>query len=674
MYSLALAILTLFVSLMVPGALFNISATRDLIKATCLAPATSIAMLSLLALVFSRIGHQTDYKSLMICAGIISLLAFGISSIYRYKTNQQHIAIDKKELFCLALFFTAAAVIAAYVFLSALDGPDCYFQAWDNQTHLRRIRLFVVTGNYSPFNNQIYSDAAAAPILSSGGSSFYPSTWHLLGAMLVSLLNIPVAEAANAVNAFCVGILLPLSLFLCLREIGINKPSVLALCAVICVGVPIYPWDLISYGPLYPNLLGFTLLPGEVALLFHLMTKAENKRTSEMTGEFIILLLGIVSLALVHPNCVFALGLILATNIISNTGHQISSKFQNLSKATCFAIPLLVIMLIWITLNRAPFMSNVVNCQWHSIASIPHAFLDSLFLGTTTHPIQIVISILVFIGLYADLKTGKYSFVITYALLIVFYTIDAGTDSIIKPFFTGFWYNDYHRISAMLGLVSILFACKAVNYLQAYWEKNSCMQKQCKQIAATIVAIIALFLIIFYPSIPIPRKQVLNTAFGYQISEMRNQFDKNMIYYDILSPLEENFCKTKLPQFNSNNSTVINNPDDGSLFLYSVYGLNMYYRTWNPPTQDDETKESNLIRCHLNELSSNDDVKKAVKKTGAKYVLQLDHGDQTQEYRIQYNHDNDSEWRGIDLIDETTPGFTLVASNDDIRLYRIDID
>ena len=119
---------------------------------------------------------------------------------------------------------------------------------------------------------------------------------------------------------------------------------------------------------------------------------------------------------------------------------------------------------------------------------------------------------------------------------------------------------------------------------------------------------------------------------------------------------------------------MINNPDDGSLFLYSVYGLNMYYRTWNPPTQDDETKESNLIRCHLNELSSNDDVKKAVKKTGAKYVLQLDHGDQTQEYRIQYNHDNDSEWRGIDLIDETTPGFTLVASNDDIRLYRIDID
>ena len=155
---------------------------------------------------------------------------------------------------------------------------------------------------------------------------------------------------------------------------------------------------------------------------------------------------------------------------------------------------------------------------------------------------------------------------------------------------------------------------------------------------------------------------------------MRYQYSKQLIYYDIFSPIEEEFCKTTLPQFNPDNSVVINNPDDGSLFAYSVYGLNMYYRTWYPPSDKTETIESELIRHHLNEIATNEHVRKAVEKLGAKYVLQLDHGDQTQEYRIQYNDDNAEEWRGIDLIDESTPGFSLVAANDDIRLYRIDLD
>ena len=155
---------------------------------------------------------------------------------------------------------------------------------------------------------------------------------------------------------------------------------------------------------------------------------------------------------------------------------------------------------------------------------------------------------------------------------------------------------------------------------------------------------------------------------------MRNQFDKELIYYDLFSPLEEDFCKTTLAKYNSDNSVVINNPDDGSLFAYSVYGLNMYYRYWNPPAPDTETKESKVIRHHLNEIASNENVRNAVKQIGAKYVIQLDHGEPIQEYRIQYNYDNVDEWRGVDLIDETTPGFTLVASNDDIRLYRIDLN
>ena len=672
MLSLAVSILILFISLMLPGTLLNASLTKDATKAICLAPATSIALLSIFAIVNPRLGIWTQYSSLMIELGCVALGFLVSSAALNRHTAQNSITIKKKELCCLVLFFSISAIIAAYVFLTVLDGPDCYFQAWDNQTHLRKIRAFVETGNYSSFNGQFYKNALTAP--EPLANSFYPSAWHLLAAMLVSLLDIPVTQAANAVNILCVGTILPLTLFLCLQELGIKKPSSLALCAIICLGVPIYPWDLISYGPLYPNLLGFCLLPGEISLFFSLFNKFNQIKLADTLKGVILLFLGLISLALAHPNTVFAWGFILAPYLISRFKFFISAKYRNIPSIACYAIPFAAIFLIWISFTRIPFMHEIVDCYWPAFTSVPKALLSALFLGTTTHPIQILIPLLTFIGVYIELKDRKFCLAATYGLLVIFYTIDAGSNLPVKPLLTGFWYNDYHRVSAMLGLISIFLACLAINRIFVYLEDKLSEQKTSVRTAIVGVIAAGMIALIFYPSIPLPRKHELQTAFGYEINEMRNQFDKELIYYDLFSPLEEDFCKTTLAKYNSDNSVVINNPDDGSIFAYGVYGSNMYYRYWYPPAPDTETKESKVIRHHLNEIASNENVRNAVKQIGAKYVIQLDHGEPTQEYRIQYNYDNADEWRGIDLIDETTPGFTLVASNDDIRLYKIDLN
>lgn len=657
---------------MLPGTLLNASLTKDATKAICLAPATSIALLSIFAIVNPRLGIWTQYSSLMIELGCVALGFLVSSAALNRHTAQNSITIKKKELCCLVLFFSISAIIAAYVFLTVLDGPDCYFQAWDNQTHLRKIRAFVETGNYSSFNSQFYKNALTAP--EPLANSFYPSAWHLLAAMLVSLLDIPVTQAANAVNILCVGTILPLTLFLCLQELGIKKPSSLALCAIICLGVPIYPWDLISYGPLCPNLLGFCLLPGEISLFFSLFNKFNQIKLADTLKGVILLFLGLISLALAHPNTVFAWGFILAPYLISRFKFFISAKYRNIPSIACYAIPFAAIFLIWISFTRIPFMHEIVDCYWPAFTSVPKALLSALFLGTTTHPIQILIPLLTFIGVYIELKDRKFCLAATYGLLVIFYTIDAGSNLPVKPLLTGFWYNDYHRVSAMLGLISIFLACLAINRIFVYLEDKLSEQKTSVRTAIVGVIAAGMIALIFYPSIPLPRKHELQTAFGYEINEMRNQFDKELIYYDLFSPLEEDFCKTTLAKYNSDNSVVINNPDDGSIFAYGVYGSNMYYRYWYPPAPDTETKESKVIRHHLNEIASNENVRNAVKQIGAKYVIQLDHGEPTQEYRIQYNYDNADEWRGIDLIDETTPGFTLVASNDDIRLYKIDLN
>ena len=673
MLSLALATTLLFFSLLIPGMLLNKSLTSNTARAFCLAPASSIAILCFLAIMYAQTGIKASYKTLTAGLILLALVAFLISLPFKLFKKTPREPIKKKELLGLFLFIAIVAFLAAHVFLVVLDGPDCYFQAWDNQSHLRRIRSFIETKNYSSFNSQSYLDSNLPPAASS--PSFYPSAWHLLAAMMVSALNIPVTEAANAVNCLCVGLILPLTFFLILKELGITDPKKLAICAVICIGVPIFPWDLISYGPLYPNLLGFCLLPGEMALLLHLTDVNKEDRAANIIKNAILLLIGITALTFAHTNTVFSLGLMLAPCIVSALGQILNKKMPRAPKVCCYSIPFIAIAAIWIAVNRMPFLKGVVNCSWPAITSLGEAVGSALFLGTTTHPIQVLIPILTFIGICISIKSNRSNLVFTYFILLVFYVIDAGTNLPIKPYLTGFWYNDYHRISAMLGLTSILLASVAASTITSRIEQCMLAQKYSKAIkGATFASItIVIALLVFYPSVPFRKDKNIQTAFGYQTTEMQYQFDKNLIYYDVFSPLEEAFCTTTVKQLNPGNALIINNPDDGSLFAYSVYGINVYYRFWYPPSKHLETEESKLIRLHLDEVDHNEEVQQAVKKLGAKYVIQLDHGDASQEYRIVYNNDNQNKWQGIDRIDESTPGFTLIASYDDMRLYSIDL-
>ena len=77
-----------------------------------------------------------------------------------------------------------------------------------------------------------------------------------------------------------------------------------------------------------------------------------------------------------------------------------------------------------------------------------------------------------------------------------------------------------------------------------------------------------------------------------------------------------------------------------------------------------------IIDRHLSEFSWSRAVRNAVKATGAQYVLQLDQSDDSEAtfYEAFYNP---KKWSGVLTIDETTPGFELIISDGDMRLYKI---
>ena len=130
----------------------------------------------------------------------------------------------------------------------------------------------------------------------------------------------------------------------------------------------------------------------------------------------------------------------------------------------------------------------------------------------------------------------------------------------------------------------------------------------------------------------------------------------------IFSPNEREFTKkaAKITQ----GDLVVNSPFDGSMFAYQAYGMNTMFRSARTPA----TTESENIRLDLSNYEANSPTRQAVNSTGAKYVLQLDAGHAPFTTNWPYHN---TDWVGIDSVNDSSAGFELVLSDQDMKLYRI---
>ena len=663
-----ISIALLLTIMVIPGYSVGRLLSLPPLDSVCIAPGLSIFLLSVMAILYSRLSIPASFFTLCLPIILMAILVIVTTRPLRRLASEPD-SFRVSDLLCFAI---PVLVLATYVFYTGLDGLDSYYQAWDNVSHMATIRTFNNSGDWSPLANSYYASSDVAPILSSG--SFYPSAWHLLCVSTVSALNIPVSMSENVVNFFVIGLVYSLGFFSLIRALGVRGKLPCAMAGVICVGVPAATWGLLTFGPLYPNLLGFSLIPAGITLFLGSFRSEDGNSAKVVWLRLPLVVIYIVGMALAHPNAVFSYGVILAPYIVvfASRYASVMGASRNVAKWTVPLISVALIVGVWLAIYNMPFVSGVVATGWSAISSPLSALGHAAFLGVANHPIQVLIPLLTFFGLAWILGRGEYRWVaISYVIVIAIYVADAGSDGLLKHLLSGFWYTDYNRTGAMVAFMASVLACLGVKACVCMFNASriDAMSPWAKTLAIGMSTLL-FGLAVFVPSIPFGHGRSLTTAFGYEITELANQNDKDLIYYDVLSPIEEVFCRETVAG-ECGDSLILNNPEDGSIFGYSVYGLNMYYRNCYTPSPETETEASYLVRTKLNEYSSNPEVQSAVCSIGAKYVLQLDSGDSSAEYRIAYVTNNFDEWGGINAIDEDTPGFELIASVDDIRLYKI---
>lgn len=668
--------------LYVPGyLLLRALRVARLVSVIC-APLVTISVYGVVSIVYAKAGIFCSWPTLCLpLLAVCAVLCVVGCVLGRNRREVLCFSLDRRAVrrdwLCLSIYIVLGVIVARFLFVGNLESPYSYVQDFDNVHHLGVTFGYVESGNWSPFNATSYATTESAAINPLPDSSFYPAAWNWLAALLVSSLHVPVPLAENAVNFMLISVVLPSNVFLLMRRIFYKTPGIVPFGSVLALGFSAFPWGFLVFGPLYPNMLAFCMLPSVTFCFMSLFSDDGGGRFR--VASTALFCVGLVCLVFSQPNAVFTMGVFLVPFCVYRValavdGLSLSHSQRIRMKVGLCALCLVLIAVIWFLFYSAPFMQGVVTHSWPAFASKSQALVDVLTLAFREQGTQFVLALLIIVGVLYTLKDRRYLWLsCSYAMICIMYIVDVTSDAPIKYILTGFWYTDSCRVSASAAIFAIPLAAiglwVASKGLKIAMLRVSDMgEKSVARIAPCVAA--SLFLVAnLYPSFMIAGFASVNTALGAMSSTLTSKNSMQHPHvYDLAEMSFVQEVQSRIPE----GSLIINVPDDGSVFAYGTQSLNTYYRYLREYGEENETKQSRIIRNGLYRIASDERVRDAVERIGAEYVLVLDQGESKEERPRLFTYENGKNWRGIELIRDDTPGFELLFARGDMRLYRIE--
>lgn len=448
----ALAICIGVAVLYAPGYLVGRAVSLERLASVAVAPAFSVAALVILGVILNAAYVRCDGWMLLLACAALCLLVYSVCRGFRSlrgcdgRTHSDRISAEG-EWALVALYVGVAAAVSLVVFVHAMGDLVSFSRNDDTTVHLSVVRGFLDSGTFSTLNVTKYLDLGE-----SGG--YYPAAWHVVTAVVASLVGNQVALATNAMIFVVCAFVLPIGLLFLLRQLfPDNKPALYAgsLFSVAFCG---YPWGFVVFGQLLSNLLSFALIPGALGLLI----SGLNASGSSKSGFAVAYACSMISVALAQPNGAFTLGIWSVAFAVSYLwGKQSDGCWPGKRTAIilCF-----VACTAWILLFVAPPLQGVVTYSWKSTLSVPKAIVAGLlFMFTNREGVQPFLTVLVLLGVAKTLKDRRLRWLsVSYIVAFSFYVIDVATDGFVKQLLTGFWYTDYYRTGAMTALFAIPLA------------------------------------------------------------------------------------------------------------------------------------------------------------------------------------------------------------------------
>lgn len=674
-----IAVVVCAISFYLPGFLLFAGLGVGRLRALLIAPLASVAGYCLLGIALPKLGVFCSWTSVFLSMFAICAVVFAIRLARNRKSPspvEQHGVLDWKTF---GIYVVFGLLIGVYIYVMPLGAPDAFSQEYDNAFHMETIRAFVDSGIWSVFEVSKYmapADQAIAPL---PGAGFYPALWHLMCALIVSVLDCPVALALNAVNFTVASFVFPTGMLLLLSTIFTQRRTIRlgSICTLAFLG---FPWLILYWGPLYANAFGFALVP-VVAALFVRIVDALVAHTLKAVDVFAFLL-GTLVLVVAQTSSIFFCIIFLAPYCVyrlwthDGAVHVGSHALPQKPCAVLFAI---FVVAVWTGLVFAPFMHSLVfNGEWSATRTPGQGIWDVITMAFGWFEPRYPLVALVAIGIIFTLRHREYLWT-TFAYLIfcAIYVICVSSIGFARHFFAGFWYADSYRIVACLALVGIPLATLGLAAIVRFL----CVRIRLGEgpLRICIGALLAVLCIVLYlPTLNLGDFKV-ETALGKIQEEYYGANHNEVPSHHIKLDADEEAFLDKVAQVVPEGDLVLNMPDDGSIFAYATNGLRTYYRdyrfydgSWTSRSgpRPSETSESKIIRKYGAWVETNKRVRDAMTQIDARYVLLLKRGKDFRNQPKVPSYDG-ALWTGLTAIMDDTPGFKPVLSEGGMRLYEI---
>lgn len=600
------------------------------------APLASVALIAGSAVVAGATGIPWSPLVPVVAA----LLSAGIAVVLRRRLPPP--SPDGPRLTGAAAAGLSAAVLGGVITaVVGMGRPDALSQTFDAVFHYNAVAYVLAQDNAS----SLQLGGLAAP-----DAVFYPGAWHGLVALVVATAGASVPLASNVVAVAVAALVWPLSCLVLVRQVVGRSVAATLVTPVVALGFAAFPWSLMSFGVLWPNLLGLALVPVGLAAAVTLAGLAREGAFGR--GHAVVIgAVCVVALGLAHPNSAFSLMVLAAfpaawwlvgrVRGLTAVGRQVAAA------VTAGAAAVVVGAFVWLV-AFSPVLSGLRAFDWPAYQSPGQAVREVLTGATNGKEAALALSLVVLGGALVALRTpGARWLVPAHLAGATLFLLASSTDSALTAAVTGVWWNDSHRLAAMLPLtgvpLAVLGLSAAGGWAAVALRRAGPLLRRPGVLTAAAAALLVLVSAGLYT-----RSHAALLSVHYPATAG-----------NLLTPDQREFVgglDTQIPQ----RSVVAQNPWAGAVLLYALTGRQVLF----PHLQGSWTDDQLYLAANLRDVATDPLVCRAAQRTGVDHALVGPVVPDPWDERAD-------DYPGLEGLDEA-PGFELLASDgDEYALYRI---
>ncbi len=380
----------------------------------------------------------------------------------RVETDETGDTTRPRGLFPLATFgglaLTLAAVAAVLVRVTVT--PDHFPQHPDTIFHLGDALWMV--------QNRDASVLHAFAFFTDQRGSTYPAAFHVVTSTTALLTGTNIVVATQSAVLVMGGLVWPAGLILLGCAVFGRRAEVVGATAVASVLFTAFPFTIMGFGVLWPNLFGQAMLPAMVATALAVLARAIPHRSpvARALPAALVTVVGLPGLTLAHPNALVTLlvlgFLIVATTVLRRAWDGRDRRALALALVGALLVVTAAVAAVSVVIRPASMVRTGApgpELGWR------RALVDTVLFGPRQGQSLVLLTVIAGIGAISLLRKHRGTGWLPLAATVfaVLYLVNVAVDDPSSRYLTWPWYNNAIRLAVAGSLPSAL--CAAAGFL-----------------------------------------------------------------------------------------------------------------------------------------------------------------------------------------------------------------